>query len=360
MSKPKVKDDEQILRQVRYEVTELRKLGEDWGMSSGQINQCINEAFCQKLTSGSKITEKIAKNIQEGTKWIKIRLVFRIWLVFIITVFGLVTLTNHTEYFGKAVDKMLQPYGYPIFRVVRLLSLPLHHYNISSYHNRECVVPNPYFYDQEDECLCQGITKVRVTKLRKEKELGKEFFEIPILFKGLQKELVPFEKVIKLVQDEYEILKDPSLLVDSSVDWIKNIGDLNDIELKSKMNKEENFHVEWNSRRMSTSQTLRTLFPRPVIYPKKIEVVITRSLYVAGPHADGILLTENQAADLFYIQGWGTRTVVFTPRKTCEDVCDSFSVKTEPGDVLMFANSWDVKLLPNEEGISVSFMGGVA
>ncbi|ESO94627.1 hypothetical protein LOTGIDRAFT_239502 [Lottia gigantea] len=351
-------EDIEILRQVRNEVTELRKLGEDWGMTPSQINNCIEEAFGQNLTI--QITEKIAKKIQQGTKWSKVRFAFRLWLAFIIVLFGFAVMVTNTDYLSRAIAKAMQPYGYPLMRAVRLVAVPLHHYNISSYHNNDCLVMNPYFIDSEDDCLCQGITKVRVTKLKKDKELGMQFFQKPILFKGLKKDLVPLQNIIKLVQRETEILKDPSLTVESSVDWMKTIGDFNDLDIETRIYQEKNFHVEWNSRRMSSSQTLRSLFPRPVVYPKKSEIVILKSLYIAGPHSDGIYNMNNghPANDLFYIQG--ERTVVFTPRYGCQDVCDSFNVKTEAGDILMFPNSWKVDLRKNTEEMSVSFLGGMA
>ncbi|KAK6183834.1 hypothetical protein SNE40_006426 [Patella caerulea] len=353
-------EDVSVLKEVRREVIELRQLGEQWGLTSVEINSCIDSAFKTRLEIG--ITEKIAKKLQSQTKWSKIRFAFRVWLAFVILMSGFTLMITQTDYISKAVGKVLQPYGYQIFRVIRLASLPLHaRYNISTYHNEECLIGNPYFEEEAADCfLCEGIDSVRLTKLKREKQLDENLFQKPILFRGLQNQIISVMDIANLINRE-ELLQDSSLAVYSSVDWVKSLNDLNSPGILEDITNDKDFHIKWISRRMGTSQFLKRLFPRPCVFPKKFEVVIEKFLFISGPGSEGESLTgEARSRDLFYIQGTGSRTLLFTPRAGCEQSCSSFQVKTEPGDVLCFPYAWHVSLLPNEDEVSVSFLGGIA
>ncbi|KAK6190242.1 hypothetical protein SNE40_002157 [Patella caerulea] len=354
-------DSGAVLNQVRSDVTELRQLGEQWGLTSVEINSCISSAFKKKLTIAT--SEEIAKILKLKNKWSKIRIAFRVWLAFIIIISGLTVIVTQVEYVSNIVDKVTQPYDYYIMRAARLVSLPLHEkYNISSYHNKECLIENPYYEVEEEEeevdCFrCDGIDSVRVTRLKDENELTDDAFFEPVLFRGLQKRIITFMDIVNLINRE-EVLQDSSLLLQqSSVDWMKSLNDLTQPGALEDVYAEENFHIQWTSRRMATSKFLKRLFPRPSVISKNLEIIIEKDLYISGPGAGGVPL-ETGTGTTFYIQGSGSRTLSFTPQTGCEDTCFAFDVTTEPGDVVIFPDSWYVELLANEEDeVSVSFVG---
>ncbi|XP_050409713.1 uncharacterized protein LOC126824515 isoform X1 [Patella vulgata] len=352
-------DSSAVLNQVQRDVTELRQLGEQWGLTSVEISSCITSAFKKKLTVAT--TEEIAKKLKLKNKWSKIRLAFRVWLAFVIVISGIAVMVTKIEYLSNIVDKVSQPYDYYIMRAARLAALPLHEkYNISSYHNQECLIENPYYEYEEEEvdCLrCEGIDSVRITKLKNENELTEDIFSEPVLFRGLQKRIISFMDIVNLINKE-EVLQDSSLVLQqSSVDWMKSLNDLNQPGTLEDIYAEEDFHIQWSSRRMATSKLLKGLFPRPSVISKNVEVLIEKHLYISGPGADGVSL-ETGIANMFYIQGSGSRTIAFTPKAGCEESCFSFDVTTEPGDVVVFPDYWYIELLTNDYEVSVSFLGG--
>ncbi|XP_050409714.1 uncharacterized protein LOC126824515 isoform X2 [Patella vulgata] len=352
-------DDDSVLNQVRRDVTELRQLGEQWGLTNLEINSCISYAFKKKLTIVTN--ENIAKKLNLKNKCSKIGFAFRVLIAFAILNFGFTVMVIKTGYLSGIAERVLQPYRYCIMRVVRLASLPLHEkYNISPYHNQECLIENPYYEYEEEEvdCLrCEGIDSVRITKLKNENELTEDIFSEPVLFRGLQKRIISFMDIVNLINKE-EVLQDSSLVLQqSSVDWMKSLNDLNQPGTLEDIYAEEDFHIQWSSRRMATSKLLKGLFPRPSVISKNVEVLIEKHLYISGPGADGVSL-ETGIANMFYIQGSGSRTIAFTPKAGCEESCFSFDVTTEPGDVVVFPDYWYIELLTNDYEVSVSFLGG--
>ncbi|OWF34609.1 hypothetical protein KP79_PYT24781 [Mizuhopecten yessoensis] len=112
---------------LRNNVSALRSLGKEWGLENEEIESCIDEVIAN---SNDKAKVKPTITSTGRNIWSLIRFSIKFWLVVFVLIcasctclFLVASYNNDVESF---VSRTLQPYGYDIFRYVRLAGLPLH------------------------------------------------------------------------------------------------------------------------------------------------------------------------------------------------------------------------------------------
>lgn len=112
---------------LRQNASLLRKEAREWGFTEKQINQCIEEA----LRDSDNLHElaNSPKNLMR-TCWHYFRVTVNVMLLTVAVattlLIGLTILTTYHEPTEEYVSNVLQPYGYQIFRTLRLVTLPVH------------------------------------------------------------------------------------------------------------------------------------------------------------------------------------------------------------------------------------------
>lgn len=115
---------------LKNNVSELCSLGKQWGMTEAEVSSCINEVIDKSgyIPETRVTTKSVCRKI-----WWTIRCSRKIGFVMLmilwiaICVVGLVmAVSSYNEDVGNVISKTLQPYGYDIFRYLRLAALPLH------------------------------------------------------------------------------------------------------------------------------------------------------------------------------------------------------------------------------------------
>ena len=122
---------------LKQNASELRKLGSDWGMTHEEINDCINKVLSQEKNA-SEIQKNSTKNWAR-TIWSYILFMVKIPVYTVLIIFSLICLlfvaTSIHEPTDNFISKAMQPHGYEIFRLLRLVTLPVHRIaNITSMH----------------------------------------------------------------------------------------------------------------------------------------------------------------------------------------------------------------------------------
>ena len=118
---------------LRQNVSELHQLGKEWGMTEAEISDCVERALQDEPKTPIKetnmsVARKIWHWIRVGLKWffLSVALLLTLFTVlYVVSIFHVPT--------EMYITGFLQPYGYTIFRAVRLATLPFHDYfNITS------------------------------------------------------------------------------------------------------------------------------------------------------------------------------------------------------------------------------------
>lgn len=111
---------------LKRNVSELKRLGSEWGMTTDEINACIDKA----LENEADFPRENENRITAMEIWLRfsqgVKVMFKVILITFTVLFCVFMLASYHEATGNYVMKVLQPYGYDVFRAIRLATLPLH------------------------------------------------------------------------------------------------------------------------------------------------------------------------------------------------------------------------------------------
>lgn len=85
-------------------------------------------------------------------------------------------------------------------------------------------------------------------------------------------------------------------------------------------------HSVWRCNRMAPARLLRSIFPRPARLPPT-GVSLERYLIVDSPQALPYRIPDAECANMFVIQGYGSRTFLLRPTQECRHRCRTLSVR---------------------------------
>lgn len=111
----------------------LRKEAQQLGFTEDEINQCIEEAL--KESDDNEELANSPKNIARKC-FHYFRVAAKVFLAILGVIFalwvGVMVLTTYHKPSEHLLGSVLQPYGYQIFRTIRLVTLPVHNmFNIT-------------------------------------------------------------------------------------------------------------------------------------------------------------------------------------------------------------------------------------
>jgi hypothetical protein len=121
------------VQQLQQNVAELHQMGRQWGMTEEEMSDCIERVLKESenvvVTPPRKST---ARRIWRCVGYLP-AVIFFLFVAVVLLVLGVSLLFYVYPSAEHYVSGKLQPYGYAIFRTIRLATLPLHRYfNISS------------------------------------------------------------------------------------------------------------------------------------------------------------------------------------------------------------------------------------
>ncbi|XP_060075054.1 uncharacterized protein LOC132554763 [Ylistrum balloti] len=354
--------DAEVLQHVEFlrnNVSALRSLGKEWGMKEEEINSCIDEVI-----ANSTDKEKLEPTLTSTGRqiWSLIRFSFKFWLVILflisITCTSLYFVTSYNSDVESFISRTLQPFGYDIFRYVRLITLPLHDmFNITEFYDAECIVENPYFTEPEISCVyCEGTTSL-ITFQTINASLVTLLLEVrqPLLHQGGSSFKVTYSDLRDTYLHNKNVFDGEPHHVESTQDSVQSLHDLFDSNTENIINT-ESFVVKWYSKGVQSSNLLRKLFPRPAIIPVNTEIAVEKVLYLDGPSSHHYQLPRGKFPLALYIQASGKRKAVLQPRDNCQTFCQIFNLNLNERDILLFDQAlWHLILLPAIDGTAVGF-----
>ncbi|KAJ8299571.1 hypothetical protein KUTeg_023631 [Tegillarca granosa] len=290
----------EYLMYLKENVSELRKFGKEWGMTDEEINSCIDDVLVNKEDENPPCR---SNKTQARKLWSWFCFCVKVWFGFVLVItgigiFGYLLLSFH-EPSEAFISKTLQPYGYDIFRFVRLATLPIHKMtNITQYYDAECIIDNPFF--REPTVNCRECTQTKSvtdqysfneTVFLKHKMRGK-----PIVYKRFLKHNVSYTDLKQMHEKHSEILDSNIYRFESTYQDITSPRDIFRDGMEQEIAKRKNLVIKWNSRTVKSSQVLRKLYPRLQFISPESEVALDKTIFIDGPASQHYTLVSE-----FYI-----------------------------------------------------------
>ncbi|VDI55335.1 Hypothetical predicted protein [Mytilus galloprovincialis] len=346
---------------LKRNVSELKRLGSEWGMTTDEINACIDKA----LENEADFPRENENRITAMEIWLRfsqgVKVMFKVILITFTVLFCVFMLASYHEATGNYVMKVLQPYGYDVFRAIRLATLPLHKMvNITSYYDAECLLDNPFFREPTQECdLCMDTHEVKLMTESKHWLVKRHCQQQqPFVFKPKLVPTVTFEDVVDLYNKNKGVLDTSVARFYSTDQEVPDIGSLFGLKDNDNLKKKTGLSVHWVSKNMASSQILRKMFPRPEFVPPESEVALEKTLYIDGPKSQLFEVIGGFYQAVFVTIVKGNRKAVFSSVQECSDVCSPLHVDLKEGDIVVFGPAmWRLNIMPNMEDTSIVYVG---
>lgn len=290
-------------------------------------------------------------------RFIESFLKFIVTFIFVV-IFVYMFVTSHSSV-QKIILRNSQNYIYPIMRTLRILTLPLlrQYEFLSDWHEEECLVKNPFYYELPLDCWpCEDVrTLVDLTGFRNFSD-DYVYNEKPFIVRDSLKQEVSFQDLQKLY-NKYSLGLDrgTAKFLCSENDFCSP----NDVFTKEPPLKNI-FQVMWKINRVAAARVIRKIFPRPYFIPNSSEVALERYLYLSGAEAPQFFLPLTDFANVWVAQGQGYRLIVLDPSEPCISNCSSVSVLLRPRDVLYYNwQFWRPRSRPANfcEDMSITYIG---
>ncbi|KAL5007344.1 hypothetical protein ScPMuIL_016150 [Solemya velum] len=359
-----IDSETECLLYLRQNIVELKRLGEEWGLSADEINKCIDKSLGQieEQDSSAVFPKNNARYV-----WCSFRrclaFCFKTCLLLSVLLVLLCGCAYAHQPTGHFIGKFLHPHAYDIFRFLRLATLPLHKVtNITYYYDSECIVQNPYFRQPMMDCwMCHNIHDVKEVDSPSQVLINQWIsYHRPILFKKTLTKPVGLIDLQQLYHKNAEDLDTMSyqLVSAGNASDIVNLKTLFTGGIEQRILSNTDFHMEWHSWKVLSSKLLRKLFPRPKFVLAEAEVSLKKTVLIDGHHHKHYKLPSSDNLHTWYTQGSGTHQLVLSPVDNCKQECSTFQTLLRPGDTLLFSHYlWKVDALSSGDTISVGFIG---
>uniref|UniRef100_A0A1Y1MH36 Uncharacterized protein n=1 Tax=Photinus pyralis TaxID=7054 RepID=A0A1Y1MH36_PHOPY len=312
------------LSQYKARVAALTKRAKELNLTDLEIqtvfDECFNELSKSSPTKSRPSLITLAAKITIGSLFI-----------------ALVTyiLLNVHQPTSSIVLRNVQGLIYPGLKVVRFLAVPIlkKFPSLTNLYDESCLVENPYFYVSDMECWpCEDVHSV--IDLTGFSNYSLYQSGIPYIVQTNQP-YVNFKQLKHMYRLHKEMLLRDAGIIKSNNSTVQSLDGL----FESDLHEHSITHVSWRINRMSPSQIIRKLFPRPYIVSDRFGQSVERFIMIDAPAAEGYSFPNTECSYVFVIQGSGERTIILKPSKECGSVCRTVSVVLRPSFVLWY-NWW--------------------
>ncbi|XP_069132600.1 uncharacterized protein [Argopecten irradians] len=355
--------DAEVIAHIEFlknNVSMLRNLGKEWGMENEEINSCIEEVIANR--TDKTIFKPTIKSTGRDI-WSVIRFSVKFWLI----VFGLIfvccaslfVVVSYNSDAENFISRSLQPFGYDIFRYVRLSTLPLHDmFNITEYYDAECILYNPYFTEPEISCVyCEGTTSLMTFQTPNVSLVALLLDNRqPLLHQGGYPTKITYSSLRDTYLHDKDVFVGEPHQLETTNDSVHSLQDLFNADMENMINTTESLVIKWHLKGVRSSNLLRKLFPRPGVIPANTEIAVEKTLYIDGPGSQHYQVVRGKFPYAMYVQASGNRKAVLRPRDSCQTFCQVITISLKEKDILLFDQAlWHLFLLPNLDGTAVGF-----
>ncbi|XP_055586264.1 uncharacterized protein LOC129738953 [Uranotaenia lowii] len=352
-----LQDKNEVIRKYIAELNKLRHLAAHRGqIEEGEFNSYLVRHYFHNNNIINYIFDKntsriLLKTVIDRKKKI-INFIFVLLTLFIVF--------SYKHEVSTVVLRNIQSFIYPGMRVWRKVTVPIiaNYPSLTEFYDESCLLTNPYFQVENLNCdPCADVANV--LDFTNVEPMAVNY---PYIFKTL-KELVDIGRLQTLFeQHRATFVKDAYKVQSSAQDEIQNLDDLfrhfgNGSQSTSTTMSES--HNVWRCNRMAPARLLRTVFPRPARLPST-GVSLERYLVVDSPQAPPYRIPDAECANMFVLQGYGSRTFLLRPTQECRHRCRTLSVRL-PASYGLIYNWWYWKPISLPEQYaktpSVSYIG---
>lgn len=342
------------ITEFRSQLMAIRQLGRNMKLDEKSINACLLDVFNHN--------EELPKTFYFPSKIFKSAFSMIVLFIKMILFFGLIyVIASFHNPTHKLIMRHSQNLIYPLMRSVRLSTLHLitKYNSITEWHEEECLLPNPFYEEPILDCWpCEDIrTLVDLTGLRNYTAAYCSN-EKPFVVK----DVMDFNITLDLLRETYknyweELEKGTAMYIsnDAYVDKLQKLWRSDISALKN-----PNLHILWKINRVLAAQVIRKIFKRPYFVPNNSEVALQKFLCIDGPESPQYSLPITDFADVWVMQGQGSRILVLDPSPPCNQNCSSVSILLNSGNILYYNwQFWRPRSLPSRlsEELSITFIG---
>ncbi|XP_067127654.1 uncharacterized protein [Centruroides vittatus] len=346
--------EEEALFEFRSQIMAIRLLGKQMNIDDNTINECLSDVFDYTGTSTKRFSLPLGL----------FRSVFTFLSILIKTLLFLVVLYAFASFHNpthKLIMRNSQNLIYPLMRSIRLSTMHLitKYGSITEWHEEECLLPNPFYEEPVLDCWpCEDVrTLVDLTGLRNYTAAYRSN-EKPFVVKDVADFNVTLDLLRGMYRNRWEELEKGTAMYisnDPRVDRLQKLW-LNG----SSAFENPNLHVMWKINRVLAAQVIRKIFKRPYFVPNNSEVALQKFLCIDGPESPQYNLPITDFADVWVMQGQGSRILVLDPSPPCNENCSSVSILLNPGNILYYNwQFWRPRSFPSRlsKEPSITFIG---
>uniref|UniRef100_A0A182JRN7 Uncharacterized protein n=1 Tax=Anopheles christyi TaxID=43041 RepID=A0A182JRN7_9DIPT len=344
-----LRDKNEIIRKYVDNLNRLRMLAARRGqISESEFNNYLIRHYFHNNNIINYIFDKhtsrtLLKTVIERKKKI-INFIFLLLTLFVVF--------SYKHEVSTVVLRNIQSFIYPGMRFWRKATVPIiaSYPALSEYYDESCLLTNPYFQVENLNCdPCADVANVldftSVPNEPRSSLVASAAVNYPYIFKT-QKELVDIGSLQALVEQHRSVFTKDAYRVQSTDDAIHNLDDLFRVfaNVTSPAGGQgtgrgaRESHNVWRCNRMEPARLLRRLFPRPNRLPAT-GVSLERYLLIDTPQAPLYSVPDAECANMFIIQGSGSRTFMLRPTQECRHRCRTLSVRLPPYYGLIY-NWW--------------------
>lgn len=296
---------------------------------------------------------------QPKTSWFS--RIFKLMLYSFIIYLAFTAVLERNRRLKKNFNDFIHDYEiiYHETRILRFLTLPIFKfYDLSKFHNSECVIHNPFIQQEEINCeLCENVfgidTVIADDDLEEKIRLGSPMVVTGLL--GYENVDVTFDRVKELFANNADDLDNNVCEIWLNKDYTK-ISDffkLTEDEVKSK-----NISIAWRNCHTYGTRFYRRLFRRPDFVSNKSEISLEKVMMVLQKDQSVDLGNVGQGEITYLAQAQGSSTIEMRIPEGCSYNCTEKPLTTtlNKGQIFMYPSTfWQITLKSVSEDLSILY-----
>ncbi|KAK3729214.1 hypothetical protein QZH41_012252 [Actinostola sp. cb2023] len=349
---------------LRTEVEELRKRGASLGLNHDDIDYAILKSLGE--------TPKSNRTKHQGFSFCKCIFIVTatMFCLSFLIIGGVIVASEQNMQFRLFVGRTLADCHYPIVRLVRFITLPLHRrFDISYMHSWDCIIENPTFETGGPDCdICANAERVptRSSELLPQEAFKAKYFDPG--FSVIVRDVDPYGSKNHSYEEFLDLYRANKKNIDKDACQFYVGGENNSIHTLEEIldgwqhYSPEGHIIGWKFCYGKGFRQVRQLYPRPYFVHSEgsLEKVI-ELLQPAGSTPETVELPRTSFDNVWYAQVDGFTEVELAPVGDCEEQCKSHTVNLIKGDVLFFTQQvWKASFTNRAQSPAIVFVSSFA